>query len=91
MTTLKFDLVQAYQAAPAIWGAVQDTTALGYVYQAAPMVTKNEPPSSVRYLYDSLGRLIQSSFIPQGSSVATTYDAVGNRTSVVTTQGLGGL
>jgi YD repeat-containing protein len=91
MTTSTFDLWQAYQAAPVIWGAIQDTTVLAYKYQAAPFVTKNEPPTSVQYRYDSLGRLIATSFIPQGTTVATAYDAVGNRQSVVTTQGLGGL
>jgi YD repeat-containing protein len=91
MTTATFDLWQVSQAAPVIWGSVQDPTALGFVYQAAPFVTKNEPPSSVQYRYDSLGRLIATSFLPSGTSVATAYDAVGNRQSVVTTQGLGGL
>jgi YD repeat-containing protein len=91
MATATFDLWQASLAAPVIWGAVQDTTAPGFIYQAAPFLTKNEPPVSVQYLYDALGRLIQTSFLPQGTTVATVYDAAGNRKSAVTTQGLGGL
>ncbi len=91
MTTSTFDLWQAYQAAPVIWGAIQDTTVLAYKSQAAPFITKNEPQPSVQYLYDALGRLVQTSLIPQGTTVATAYDAVGNRKSAVTTQGLGGL
>ena len=91
MTTSTFDLWQAYQAAPVIWGAIQDTTVLAFKSQAAPFITKNEPPASVQYSYDKLGRLVQTSFVPQGTNVATAYDAAGNRKSVVTTQGLGGL
>lgn len=91
MTTATFDLWQAYQGAPFIWGSVQDTTVLAFKYQGAPFLTKNEPPASVQYSYDKLGRLTQTSFVPSGTNVATVYDAAGNRKSVVTTQGLGGL
>ncbi len=91
MATATIDLWQAYQGAPFVWGAVQDTSAPNYIYQGAPFITANEPASSVQHRYDTLGRLIATSFIPQGTVVSTAYDAVGNRQNAVTTQGLGGL
>jgi YD repeat-containing protein len=91
MTTKTFDLWQAYQAGPAMWGAVQDTTPLQYIHKGVPFLVTNESAPGNGYIYDNLGRLVEVSMLPQGSAVYYNYDPMGNRESVVTTAGLGGL
>jgi len=92
MTTKTFDLWQVYGAAPVIWGSVQDTTPLQYVYKAAPFLQSIEPSAGAQgFVYDALGRLILATFLPQGSTETYTYDPAGNRISVVIAAGPGGL
>jgi len=91
MTTKTFDLWQAYQAGPAMWGSVQDTTPLQFIYAGAPFLEANEVSSGNGYVYDSLGRLVETTYLPQGSATYYNYDASGNRTSVVVNAGMGGL
>jgi YD repeat-containing protein len=91
MATVTFDLWAVYKAAPISWGSVQDTTGLGYVYNASPFLVASEPKPGTHYTYDSLSRLTIATFLPQGSFETYNYDPDGNRTSVVITAGPGGL
>ena len=84
-----FDVGLPYQAAPFIWGSLQDANAMQYVSGAAPFMVSNQAPGA-KYTYDVLGRLTQITFTNQ-TTVVYNYDAMGNRTSVVTTAGPHGL
>lgn len=74
-----------------MWGAVQDTSQLGYFYNGQPFLMTNEVAASGVYNYDNHGRLVQITSLPQGSITNFTFDPVGNRTGVATSPGLGGL
>ena len=91
MTIATFDLWQAYQAGPAMWGSVQDTTPVSFIYQGQPFIMTNESGIRNGYVHDSLGRLIEETSLPQGSATYYQYDSAGNRVSVVSNPGLGGL
>ncbi len=82
------NLSMIYQAGPVIWGSLQDLTGLQSVYKAGPFFLVN-PPQGAKYVYDSLGRLSQVVFTNQ-TSIVFSYDAAGNRTSIVTTCGPSG-
>jgi hypothetical protein len=91
MTTKTFDLWQAYQAGPAMWGSVQDTTPMNaYIHKAQPFLMTNESVIRHGYVYDGLGRVVEATNLPQGSATYYNYDSAGNRTSVVTNAGMGG-
>jgi YD repeat-containing protein len=91
MSTTTFDLWQAYQAGPAMWGSVQDTTPVSFIHQAQPFVMTSEPGPRNGYIHDSQGRLIEETSLPQGSATYYSYDNAGNRVSVVSNAGMGGL
>ena len=91
MTTKTFDLWQAYQAGPAMWGAVQSTTPLQFIYEGTPFLMTDESAPGNGYVYDNLGRLVEATYLPQGSATYFAYDKMGNRQSVVTNAGMGGL
>jgi YD repeat-containing protein len=91
MTIKTFDLWQVYGASPVIWGSVQNTATLTFGYKGAPILQSIEPGPSQAFVYDALGRLVLAAFLPQGSTEAITYDAAGNRTSIVVAAGPGGL
>jgi len=74
-----------YKAAPFVWGSLQDSTPMGFVYQGQPFVVVAGPPGA-KYTVDLLGRLSQVTF-SNGTILLYNYDSVGNRTSVVTTCG----
>ena len=77
-----------YQASPFIWGSLQDTTGMSFIYQGTPFVVTSGPQGAT-YTYDSLGRLTKVTFTNL-TTIVYNYDAMGNRTSVVTTCGPGG-
>jgi YD repeat-containing protein len=91
MATKTFDMWQAYQAGPTMWGSVQDITPLAFIYQGQPFIMTDEPGLRNGYIHDSLGRLIVETTLPQGSSTNYGYDNAGNRVSVVSNAGMGGL
>jgi hypothetical protein len=84
MTTKTLDLAVS-GAAPFIWGSVQDTLPLNFVYAAAPMLSVNPPVVSNGpvYQYDLDGRLKQVNFPVSGRQILYNYDSSGNRSSVV--------
>jgi YD repeat-containing protein len=84
-----FSIALPYQAAPFVWGSVQDASQMTLIYQGVPFLVLNQPPGAV-YTLDSLGRLTQITFTNQ-TTVVFNYDHMGNRTSVVTTAGPHGL
>ncbi len=77
-----------YQAAPFVWGSVQDASGMQLVYQAAPFFITNQPLGAT-YTYDVRGRLTNVTFT-NGTTIVFAYDKLGNRTSVTTTCGPGG-
>jgi YD repeat-containing protein len=82
MTTKTLDLAVS-GGAPFIWGSVQDTLPLNFVYSAAPMLSANPPvpAQGTTYLYDSRKRLRQVNYA-SGRQVIFDYDEAGNRNSV---------
>jgi YD repeat-containing protein len=91
MTTASFDLWQAFQGSPEVWGAIQNTSNLDYVFQGVPFLIANEPARGVSSVYDARSRLIVSAILPQGAVTIYEYDLANNRVSVTTSPGLGGL
>ncbi len=84
MTTKTFDLGNfAYQAAPFIWGSLQDLSGMTNVYQAAPQLGVQDMPGT-DFVMDNRGRLTNVN-LTNGQAVAYNLDNAGNRTSVVTT------
>lgn len=80
-----FQLSNVDKAAPFILGSLQDATAMQFVYQGAPFVVAGQGPGAM-YQYDVRGRLTQVRFTNE-TTIDTNLDAMGNRTSVVSTCG----
>ncbi|MFA6213310.1 MAG: RHS repeat domain-containing protein [Candidatus Obscuribacterales bacterium] len=80
--TSSFNLSLAYQAAPFIWGSMQDVSGMTFVSAGAPFLVANQPPGA-KYVMDLKGRLSQVIY-SSGKSLTYNYDDAGNRTSVVT-------
>lgn len=76
-----YSLNMRYQAGPFIWGSLQDAGPMQFVYQAAPFMVANNPPST-KYEYTPQGWL-KKIVGPEGT-VTINYDDMGNRVSVVT-------
>lgn len=82
MATKTFDLgTFAYQAAPFIWGSLQDLEGMTTVYQAVPHLGVQNMPGA-DYVIDTRGRLTQIN-VTNGQSESHNLDDAGNRTSVV--------
>jgi YD repeat-containing protein len=88
MIDIGLNLNVAYKAAPFVLGSGQDTTPMQLVYQGAPFLIANQE-RGFSYTMDVLGRLTKTT-ITQGTTQQISYDASGNRTSVVTTCGPSG-
>lgn len=84
-----FNVSIPYQAAPFVWGSLQDANPMQFVYQGAPFLVVNQAPGA-RYENDNLGRLHKITF-SNLTTVVYNYDLMGNRTSVVVTAGPHGL
>lgn len=81
--TSSFNLSLADDAAPFVWGQMQDVSGMTTVYQGAPFMVANQPPGA-KYVMDLKGRLSQVIF-SSGKTLTYNYDDAGNRVSVVTT------
>lgn len=88
MATVSLRLDQAYTGSPFIWGSSQNALLMQFVSQAAPFVVTNQS-SQAQYTMDVLGRLQQITF-SNGTTVTYSYDAMGNRTQVVSACGSSG-
>lgn len=77
-----FSLKGAYQGAPFVGGSLQDASGMTMVYQGAPFVVASQQPGA-RFVYDSRARLSQAKYTNE-QGLAYNLDAMGNRTSVVT-------
>jgi len=77
-----------YQGVPFIWGSLQSTLPMQFVFQATPFLVSSNPQGTA-YTYDSLGRLTNVTY-SNLTTIVYSYDAVGNRTSIVTTCGPNG-
>ena len=84
-----FNTSTPYQAAPFVWGSVQDASPMQFVYQGSPFMVVNQQPGA-KYENDSRGRLTKITF-SNLTTVVYNYDNMGNRTSVVVTAGPHGL
>ena len=83
MTTQgSFDLF-AYQATPLLCGALDDTSAPGFVYHGTPFIAPAQA-TGAGYVYDELGRLVQIN-LTNYEVINYSYDADGNRTAVSST------
>lgn len=83
-----FNLNSAYKGTPFIGGSLQDVSAMQFVYQGAPFLIANQTPGA-KYSYDVRGRLSQIQ-LTNLTTIVFSYDAMGNRTSVVSTCGPSG-
>lgn len=81
-----FNLNFVSKAGPFIAGSLQDVSGAQFVYQGAPFVVGNKEPGLTRttYAYDSRARLNSATY-STSHSVTYNLDAMGNRTSVVST------
>lgn len=77
-----FDMNSAYGGAPFIGGSLLDASSMTNVYQGVPFLVANQPPGAT-YVYDTRARLNQVKFT-NGRNITYNLDAMGNRTSVVT-------
>ncbi len=83
MATKTFDLgTFAYQAAPFIWGSLQDLSGMTNVYQAAPQLGVQDMPGT-DFFMDTRGRLTNVN-LTNGQSQTHNLDDAGSRTSIVT-------
>lgn len=83
MTTKSFDLgTFAYQAAPFIWGSLQDVSGMTAVDKAAPFLVVQDLPG-VSFVTDTRGRLTTAN-LTNGQGLVYNLDDGGNRTSLVT-------
>ena len=82
-TTKTFDLGNfAYQAAPVIWGSLQNVSSIPAAQNAAPFVVVQDLPGT-DYVTDTRGRLTNIN-LTNGQAQVHNIDNAGNRTSVVT-------
>ena len=88
MASSTLNLSLLYQSAPFIWGSTQNALLMSFIAQGAPYVVSNQQ-SGAQYVMDVLGRLSQINFT-NGTTITYNYDAMGNRTSVVTSCGPSG-
>lgn len=88
MSSVTLRLEQVYGGSPFIWGSSQNALLMSFVDRGAPFVVTNQE-AGASYVMDVLGRLSQIRFT-NGTTVTYNYDAMGNRTSVVSSCGPGG-
>lgn len=71
----------AYQAAPFIWGSLQDVSGMTSVGSAVPFMVVNDQPGTL-YTMDTRGRLTNAN-LTNSHGIAYNLDDAGNRTSTV--------
>lgn len=82
MATKSIDLgAIAYQAAPFLWGQLQDVSGMNTVYGGQPFVVANDLPG-MNFVMDTRGRMTNAN-LTNGQGVQYNLDDAGNRTSVV--------
>ena len=82
--TKSFDLGSfAHQAAPFIWGSLQDVSGMTSVDKASPFLVVPDQPGAT-FATDTRGRLTNVN-VTNGQGLAFNLDDGQNRTSVVTT------
>lgn len=78
-----FDANCAYKGGAFIGGSLQNVNGMTFIDQGGPFLVANQPTGAV-YLYDIRARLNQVNFT-NSHGITYNLDAMGNRTSVVTT------